>query len=149
MWAAVASSSRSVDILTGFGPLSPPQMVAWWFPVVMIKPLKFGTYNRAAARRLFMSIRVRCTGKTSHPLKYFNPRMYCYYHYPRYALTQIFSVQFHPDGTCVAAGSADGTINIWDIRMKKLLQHYEVPIYSFPLRKLYASSPLLCFQLSS
>eukprot|EP00501_MAST-03F_sp_TOSAG23-6_P002020 GSMAST32.ASY1.ANO1.2105.1 assembled CDS len=34
------------------------------------------------------------------------------------------TVQFSPDGSCVAAGSADRTIKMWDVRSQKLLQHY-------------------------
>ena len=36
----------------------------------------------------------------------------------------VNSVAFHPDGTCVAAGSADMTIKLWDLRSNTLLQHY-------------------------
>jgi len=32
---------------------------------------------------------------------------------------------FHPSGTCIAAGNSDSTIKIWDIRINKLLQHYQ------------------------
>lgn len=28
----------------------------------------------------------------------------------------VNSVRFHPDGTCIAAGSTDKSIKIWDIR---------------------------------
>lgn len=34
------------------------------------------------------------------------------------------AVAFHPDGTCVAAGSADRTVKLWDLRSNALLQHY-------------------------
>ncbi len=37
----------------------------------------------------------------------------------------INTVKFHPDGTCVASGSADNSIKIWDIRSNRLLQHYD------------------------
>ena len=35
------------------------------------------------------------------------------------------SVMFHPSGSCIAAGNSDSTIKIWDIRINKLLQHYQ------------------------
>lgn len=38
----------------------------------------------------------------------------------------VSCVDFHPDGTCIAAGSADNTVKIWDIRTNKMLQHYQV-----------------------
>lgn len=34
------------------------------------------------------------------------------------------SVAFHPDGNCVAAGTGDHHVKVWDIRVNKLLQHY-------------------------
>ena len=37
----------------------------------------------------------------------------------------VNSVRFHPDGTCMASGSQDHTIKIWDIRSSKLIQHYD------------------------
>jgi centriolar protein POC1 len=37
----------------------------------------------------------------------------------------VNSVKFHPDGTCVASGSQDRTIKIWDIRSQRLIQHYD------------------------
>ena len=37
----------------------------------------------------------------------------------------INSVRFHPDGTCIASGSSDRSIKIWDIRSSRLLQHYD------------------------
>ena len=36
----------------------------------------------------------------------------------------VNTVAFHPDGTCIASGSADQTVKLWDIRTNKLLQHY-------------------------
>ncbi|XP_043563847.1 POC1 centriolar protein homolog A-like isoform X1 [Chiloscyllium plagiosum] len=35
-------------------------------------------------------------------------------------------VDFHPNGTCIAAAGADSTVKLWDIRTNKLLQHYRV-----------------------
>lgn len=35
------------------------------------------------------------------------------------------SVDFHPDGTCVASGSVDSKVKLWDLRSKRLLQHYD------------------------
>ncbi len=32
---------------------------------------------------------------------------------------------FHPDGTCTASCSDDQTIKIWDLRKRKLIQHYD------------------------
>ena len=37
----------------------------------------------------------------------------------------VNSVKFHPDGTCVASGSSDNAIKIWDIRSQRLIQHYD------------------------
>jgi len=37
----------------------------------------------------------------------------------------INTVKYHPDGTCVAAGTFDKKIKIWDIRSKKLVQFYD------------------------
>lgn len=34
-------------------------------------------------------------------------------------------VDFHPSGNCIAAGSTDSTVKLWDIRMNRLLQHYQ------------------------
>lgn len=36
----------------------------------------------------------------------------------------INSVRFHPDSTCLASCSTDGTIKIFDCRSQRLLQHY-------------------------
>lgn len=38
--------------------------------------------------------------------------------------SRVASVAFHPDGTCVASGSADRSLKLWDIRTLQLLQHY-------------------------
>jgi WD40 repeat protein len=40
-------------------------------------------------------------------------------------MNNINSVKFHPDGTCIASGSSDNSIKIWDIRSLRLLQHYD------------------------
>lgn len=34
-------------------------------------------------------------------------------------------MKFHPDGTCIASGSSDTSIKIWDIRSERLIQHYD------------------------
>jgi len=36
----------------------------------------------------------------------------------------INTVKYHPDGTCVAAGTFDKKIKIWDTRSKKNLSSY-------------------------
>lgn len=33
-------------------------------------------------------------------------------------------VSFHPEGQCLASGSADRTLKMWDIRSHLLIQHY-------------------------
>jgi hypothetical protein len=62
---------------------------------------------------------------------------------------EVNSVEFHPDGTCLASGSADCSIKLWDCRSHQLLQHYAT-VYSCPafiFRKLYMCLclPLFCF----
>ena len=37
----------------------------------------------------------------------------------------VQTVAFHPDGNCIAAGTTDNVVKIWDIRVNKLLQHYK------------------------
>jgi WD40 repeat protein len=37
----------------------------------------------------------------------------------------VNSVRFHPDGTCIASGSDDKKIKIWDTRSNRLIQHYD------------------------
>lgn len=32
---------------------------------------------------------------------------------------------FNPNGTCIASAGSDHTVKIWDIRVNKLLQHYQ------------------------
>lgn len=34
-------------------------------------------------------------------------------------------VDFNPNGTCIASAGSDHTVKIWDIRVNKLLQHYQ------------------------
>ena len=36
----------------------------------------------------------------------------------------INSVAFHPEGQCLASGSSDKTLKMWDIRSHLLIQHY-------------------------
>lgn len=33
----------------------------------------------------------------------------------------VNTVKFHPDGTCIAAGSTDKSIKIWDVRSQRLI----------------------------
>ena len=37
----------------------------------------------------------------------------------------INSVKFHPDGTCLASACNEKEIKIFDVRSKKLIQHYD------------------------
>ena len=46
--------------------------------------------------------------------------MYVYLSY-RYANT----VAFHCDGNCIGVGTTDNVVKIWDIRVHRLLQHYQ------------------------
>lgn len=34
-------------------------------------------------------------------------------------------MDFHPSGTCIAAGGMDNTVKLWDVRTHRLLQHYQ------------------------
>ena len=34
------------------------------------------------------------------------------------------TVAFHPEGQCIASGSADKSVKMWDIRSHMLIQHY-------------------------
>ncbi len=36
----------------------------------------------------------------------------------------VNTVAFHPDGTCLASGSTDSSLKLWDLRSNLLLQHY-------------------------
>lgn len=37
----------------------------------------------------------------------------------------VHTVDFHPNGFCLASGSSDETIRVWDLRMKRTLQVHE------------------------
>ena len=37
----------------------------------------------------------------------------------------VTSVAYQPDGMCVASGSADRSVKVWDLRTMRLFQHYE------------------------
>ena len=43
-----------------------------------------------------------------------------------YLKAQANYVEFHPSGTCIAAGLANGVVKIYETRMKKVLQLYEI-----------------------
>jgi hypothetical protein len=53
----------------------------------------------------------------------------------------VQSVQFHPHGTVVATGGEDGSLKLWDIRVHRLLQHYDAHAGTGPRRSL-APSPV-------
>jgi centriolar protein POC1 len=36
----------------------------------------------------------------------------------------VSTVAFHPEGQCIASGSADKSVKMWDIRSHMLIQHY-------------------------
>lgn len=36
----------------------------------------------------------------------------------------VNGVDFHKDGQCIAACSADKTLKLWDVRSHQLIQHY-------------------------
>lgn len=40
-------------------------------------------------------------------------------------MDDVNCVRFHPDGTLVASGGVDRKIKVWDIRSKRLIQHYD------------------------
>lgn len=40
-------------------------------------------------------------------------------------------VEFHASGTCIAAAGTDNTVKVWDVRMNRLLQHYQGKLRSF------------------
>jgi centriolar protein POC1 len=42
-------------------------------------------------------------------------------------------VAFHPSGTCIGGGCTDASVKIWDIRTRKLIQHYASNVFSFVL----------------
>jgi centriolar protein POC1 len=62
----------------------------------------------------------------------------------------VTSVAFHPESQCVASGSADRTLKMWDIRSHLLIQHYpahddEVTSISMhPVRPLLVSTARVC-----
>ena len=43
------------------------------------------------------------------------------YMYDRYAS----AIAFHPDGNCIGVGTTDNVVKIWDVRVNRLLQHYQ------------------------
>jgi len=45
-------------------------------------------------------------------------------------------VAFHPSGTCIGGGCTDASVKIWDIRTRKLIQHYASMNNRFYLMKL-------------
>lgn len=49
-------------------------------------------------------------------------------------------MDFNPNGTCIASAGSDHTVKIWDIRVNKLLQHYQGNIAH---NKIHLSSGLL------
>jgi WD40 repeat protein len=57
---------------------------------------------------------------SSHHILFFSPRFANF-------------VDFNPNGTCIASAGSDHAVKIWDIRMNKLLQHYQGN--SFPDQK--------------
>lgn len=36
----------------------------------------------------------------------------------------VNTVAFHPESQCLASGSADRTVKMWDVRSHLLIQHY-------------------------
>jgi len=40
-------------------------------------------------------------------------------------LSRVNRAVFHPDGSCVASASDDHAVKIWDLRRKRLIQHYD------------------------
>lgn len=41
-----------------------------------------------------------------------------------YPYSVVNTVAFHPESQCLASGSADRTLKMWDIRSHLLIQHY-------------------------
>jgi centriolar protein POC1 len=74
----------------------------------MIALYVFGMLKRAKANKSSITIRMV---KTSIINKYKN-------------YIGVNSVKFSPDGNCLLSGSKDGTINLFDLRTHKLIQHY-------------------------
>jgi centriolar protein POC1 len=44
-------------------------------------------------------------------------------------------VAFHPSGTCIGGGCTDASVKIWDIRTRKLIQHYASNSFFFVIIK--------------
>ncbi|RYH13565.1 hypothetical protein EON65_35365 [archaeon] len=44
--------------------------------------------------------------------------------FPPCTSSAVNSVAFHPEGSCVASGSSDCSIKMWDARSHLLVQHY-------------------------
>lgn len=53
----------------------------------------------------------------------------------------VSCVDFHPSGTCVAAGGTDSTVKVWDVRTHRLLQHYQRECPRAPLAAPAARRP--------
>jgi centriolar protein POC1 len=64
----------------------------------------------------------------------------------------VTSVAFHPENQCLASGSADKTLHMWDIRSHLLIQHYQahddeitsISMHSVRLIMLLSMTPRHC-----